>query len=335
MNTPVSISTIGLDAREATVLKVAANLMSADYGDIRVLDPIDYSGSLAFIDPNSPAAHEYGTDHTEAVRVLVTSVEPEDPLALHLQRPLRVQVVCDFLIDLIDNGEKQSTPASQHIPSTTARGDQPEHGAPSNSGVPTKLLETLVAAKSMKLRYRLELPDDSEHANVMWIDGANERIHPAIDDEQLVRICRASPRPISIRPVMTDEPSTGQVGGSGRTFSDIAWVIGNVPDGSLADELDPNSPIRLTSFPRIPRQPGKLHYVTIATMLTRRSLTLNEIQAETGLDMGFIRGFFNIVRVLDIVQVEAPAHLPKRRRGAGAIRLLDKIARRLSLRPQS
>jgi hypothetical protein len=308
------ITPVGLPTQERTILGVAANLLAALDLEVQVLEEASPSANLAVVNGESAAGIRYLADPAgAALKIVIADQESQGQGQLLLARPVRVQGLKDAIYDL-----------------WSSRQERPEGGSPAPAAaVDGTGADTLFAAMLLARRGQQVVEFSPAVGPPVLLDGTKALYYSEQQDKALEAIARqgGTSRPLS------QDAAQGRIHGhGGHPFADLVWMAAWFGgQGVAGSALPPGRPLRLRTFPRLPKLFLRPEYVRVAAMLTKAPLAPQQLAQASGVALERVLEFCHIAEVLGILEA-AEGSLPTRPaaapRAAGG--LLAKLARRLS-----
>jgi len=316
MSLTMRITPVGLGPQERTVLGVATKLLSALEVDVALLEEASPKANLAVIDGDSPIGAHYLTSPKAAtLRVVIGGREQHGAGVLWLPRPVRVQGLKDAIYELWSRGETQGG------------GDHASSSPPANlgQGTPDTLFGAMRKARVAKQRVLFK----SSGGHNILLDGTTGLFHTRFDSRELEAVAQAAGT-ASLLPPLGEQRLAED--GKAAPFSELVWMAAWFGSKAVTGEVWPEDrAARLKAFPRLPKLFLLPEYVQIAAMLTKGSLTPQQIANSTGISADRVIDFCRIAEVLNILEVTQSASAPRTNSGTAKGGLLAKLARKLAL----
>ncbi len=333
MTDVVSISTVGVDEKERTVLTVAANLMAAYGIKVHTLAQGDTSGQVVLVDAGTPY-ERLGSQ----VLVQVDGSRGRVPGALMcLERPLRVQGMREMLQELFDKYTNHLEAAAR-APVVAPAANKPPPAAngtaaPVSNGdraVPDSLFGAMVVAvdDAALLQY-------SDAGRSVCIDGRQRLIYTDLDDAALAALCSEGGSGVKIAKLDATAFTSTVALLKPRPIAALVWSAAYLrAPGKDYSGTSLHSRFKLTSWPRFPARHSRPEFMRLGAMVTRNGMSLQELHETSGVELGLVIDFFHILLILGLVEFtliqDKPVAQEKEKPTSKRQGLFAMIAKRLS-----
>lgn len=329
----VSISCMELGNTDTSVLKVATKLLSENnsHFDARLLPTGDKSGHIILIDTDSPTGQEFYQNFNESRQhtlLLLSSETLNEHRHAVLKKPVRVQTLKDTLHDICIDIISKNAPIPKAVEQPVENVTEPvEH---------TNLESTFFFILWKALRDKQVLQIFCSPYSPLFVDGARGLIATSASRATLNKIIHAKPGSMKSTKLSNADFEILSKGQLVVPLKTVLWSAAlHNSQGQLIDKHAPDTLIQLKAWPNLSRLEFNANHMKLASLMTVRPITLDDVEKKTKLSRKEVVAFYNAAYVTDLILV-GPAHIPsisqKRiSQPAKNSSLLNKIAQRLKL----
>ncbi len=346
----ISVSSIGLNGTDKSVLKVAMGLLEKSGCAVRLLEPGDTSGNVILVDLDGDEGKVFYRDFQpdRGQNLLLLSTENLDGKSHPvLKKPLRVQTLKDVVYDIhADSVRSVSIPgqtrkeeprgasAGENRQGTEAgsregAAEQAAPAAPFDAG--NNLFFVLLAARQEKKVLQIFYSPYP----ALYVDTTHDIIATSASRETLRKMARNPAGRMNVTKLSLADFDILARGQLLMPLVNFLWSVALFgSQGQLIEGHSPEAPVRLKAWPNLSRMDYEPEHMTLTSILARQPMSVKQLQEKTGIAFERIVGFYNAAWVAGLLEFNPvdiaagnsnPAIEPKK----GG--LLAKLARRLNL----
>ncbi|MCF6323126.1 MAG: hypothetical protein L3J89_02180 [Gammaproteobacteria bacterium] len=325
----ISLSLLGLTKQDHAILAVAIKLIDVPGTSLTILPEGVLSGEVILINNDTDAGADYlkkkNPDQTKIF--LSEKFMPTPQGSRLLERPVRIHdLVNAFNIscEQFKSSTKKNIKVGSHANISTS---------PVNTNNTPLLLHEFITACQKNGLIKLECPPYSP----LYINGISRSVATRASLPEIHIIAREKDTLPQISPLSAVEEYE-QASSNGVNIYPINTIIWHTAmvgaNGKILPEHSHDTPVKLKSMPRFPREYMRKHpeYLKMSALLTRKSMTVNQLQQATQLDIKIITDFYNLVYALGLSAIDEKANTAEiygnnKSKKSG---LLSRLAKKLS-----
>lgn len=330
----IKLSLIGLTKQDHAILAVAIKLVDVPGVSLEVLPENDASGDIALINGDAEAGLFYlKQESSEQFKIILASQFVSSAGSRFLERPVRIHDVENAL----------SLACQRYIPKITANN---EAGSATGSSVQKQsssspvfsnntplLLHELITACKKNALIKLECSPYSP----FYINGISRTVATKATLPEIHIIAKEKETRPSVTTLSASEEFEYASDNSMTVYpvNTVIWHTALVgAEGGILPEHTVDTPVKLKSLPRFPREYMRKHpeYLKMSAMLTRKSMTVRQLQQVTQLEEEAVIDFYNLVFSLGLSVIDESANateLYKKKQSKNSS-LLSRLAKKLS-----
>jgi len=287
------------------------------------------TGEVILINNDTDAGSDYlKQENTSQVKIILTKKLMPTTLGTRLlERPVRIHDLVNAF-NISCERFKSSTEKNIEIGSHAD-----VSMLPTNTNNTPRLLHEFITACQKNGLIKLECPPYSP----LYINGISRSVATRATLPEIHIIAREKETLPQITPLSAVEEYE-QASSNGVNIYPINTVIWHTAlvgaNGTILPDHSHDTPVKLKSMPRFPREYMRKHpeYLKMSALLTRKSMTVNQLQQATQLDIKIITDFYNLVYALGLSTVDKQANtaaLYKKKESKNSS-LLARLAKKLS-----
>ncbi|MBL1260615.1 MAG: hypothetical protein COB33_008810 [Thiotrichaceae bacterium] len=298
----IRLSLLGLTKQDHTILAVAIKLIDVPGTSLTILPDGMLSGEVILINSDTDAGSDYLQQESpnQAKIVLAKNFIPTPQGTRLLERPVRIHDLVNAFNTVCERFQS-STGKKIEI------GHHANVSASTNTytnNTPLLLHEFITACKKNGL-IKLECPPYSP----LYINGISPSVATRATLPEIHVIAREKDTPPQATALSAIEEYE-QASSNGVNIYPINTVIWHTALVGAGGQILPNhshdTPVKLKSMPRFPREYMRKHpeYLKMSALLTRKSMTANQLQQATQLDIKIVTDFYNLVYSLGLSTID-------------------------------
>lgn len=307
----------GLSDKERTVIGVATRLLAAHDIDAELVDSLDQA-CLHIVSGDTTTG--MGAQD-KAFRLYVTDEADNDAT---IGRPLMVQHVLNKFLDIINSKKQQLAPSATAPAAATV--------LPFKAKDETSLLGIIASA----LLNRTLVSIEGSNGSVIFMHGPSRYVYSRMDLAAFDTLAQDKSVTYKTSELTESHFMQGSKGLKGTNIDNLLWRIAYFESHGrlLANDLE-YRPARLKAWPRLPATHVRQDFIRIATLMSRKAMTLVEASKAASIDLTQAIVFYNTAHALNLFEFAAASDYNSGKQYVEKTGLLAKIARHLSLKKRS
>ncbi|EIJ43871.1 hypothetical protein BegalDRAFT_3045 [Beggiatoa alba B18LD] len=336
--TDLTVTSVGLDNTEQSVLNVAVNLLKKHQIHATLLSPEDNNGQIVVVDLDKPIGKTFYQQFQSAGKrqlILLSDNIINDNRHLMLKKPVLVQTLKDLLVETSKqpaNKTFTSPPSSIVAPpclqlstSTIANPPKPQRTVVTTDSLFQVLRKARTEGQIIQVFYSPHPP--------LFIDGKQGIIATSCSRELLYKIVFNQYNSVRTQ-VLTE--ADFQILSSGKQILSLEQVLWYATlygsQTELLGDISPTTPVRLKAWPNLSRLECEPVHIQLSALLASQALSLKQVEEKTCLEWGIIVGFYNAVALAGLIEVNHKTlHTTARHKAPQKTRLFNRILQRLKL----
>ncbi len=328
----VSISCVELGNTDVSVLKVATKLLSENnpHFETQLLPSEDMKGHIMLVDIDTPAGQNFYRDFKESRKqtlLLLSNETLNDHRNAVLKKPVRVQTLKDTLHDICVDIISKNAPIPKAIEEIVDNVTVPAEHANLESTFFFMLWQALQKKQVLQIFCSPYSP--------LYVDGSRELIATSASRSTLNKIIQTKPGSIKSTKLSNADFEVLSKGQLVMPLKNVLWSAAlHNSQGKLIDEHELDTLVQLKAWPNLSRLEFNANHMKLASLMTVRPITLQDVEKKTKLSRDAVIAFYNAAYVTDLMLV-CPTSIPeithKRVAQPAKNSLLNKIAQRLKL----
>ncbi|VAW88464.1 hypothetical protein MNBD_GAMMA17-508 [hydrothermal vent metagenome] len=302
----INISLIGLTQQDQAILAVAINLVDVSGVTLAILPDGVLSGELILINSDTDAGSDYlKQENTSQVKIVLAEKFMSTTIGTRLlERPVRIHDLVNAFntsCERFKSSTEKNIKIGSHVPT---KNHAPAPAPAQANNTPFLLHEFINVCKKNGL-VKLECPPYSP----LYINGIARSVATRATLPEIHIIAREK----ETRPQVTMLSAADEYEQASKNevniypINTVIWHTALVgAEGVILPDHSHDTPVKLKSMPRFPREYMRKHpeYLKMSALLTRESMTANQLQQATQLDIKVVTDFYNLVFALGLSAID-------------------------------
>jgi len=330
----INLSLLGITKQDHAILSVAIKLVDVPGVELIILpDGAPPTGDVILVNADSDAGANYlKQEDTIQTKIIIAENFTLPPLGSRfIERPVRIHDMVNAF-NIACERFKSSTTSNIEIGSHSSVAANKRTQAEANNNTPLLLHEFITACTKNSL-IKLECKPYSP----LFINGISRSVATRATLPEIHIIAKENETRLEMT-ALSAADEYEQASSSGVNIYPINTVIWHTAlvgsTGVILPEHSNDTPVKLKSMPRFPREymRKRPEFLKMSALLTRKSMTVNQLQQATQLDIKVVTDFYNLIFALGLSTIDETANTAElyQKKKSKNSSLLSRLAKKLS-----